>query len=113
MELFILTLHTEKAMQKYKIQKTCNPTRSRTANVCSQSHRKPNYTNTKSKRTNRNYTSINKRLFTSIASSSKSVRGSKKKKNETGKLPQNKLRIVYANARGIKSKMQSLKRIIL
>ena len=33
----------------------------------------------------------------------------KKQKNGTGKLPQNNLRIIYANARGIKSKMQSLK----
>ena len=27
MEIFILTLHTEQAMQNYKIQKTCIPTR--------------------------------------------------------------------------------------
>ena len=27
MEIFILTLHTEQAIQKYKIQKTCVPTR--------------------------------------------------------------------------------------
>ena len=26
MEIFILTLHTEQAMQNYKIQKTCIPT---------------------------------------------------------------------------------------
>ena len=37
----------------------------------------------------------------------------KKKKKETGKLPQNKLRIIYANAIVIKSKRQSLKQIIL
>ena len=30
----------------------------------------------------------------------------KQKKIKTGKLPQNKLRIVYVNARGIKFKMQ-------
>ena len=41
-----------------------------TTNTCSQSHRRPNYTNTKSKGTNRNFTSFNKILFTSIASSS-------------------------------------------
>ena len=35
------------------------------------------------------------------------------KKNGTGKLPQNKLRIVYANSRGIKSKMLSLKHNII
>ena len=49
-----------------------------TTNTCSQIHRRPNYTNTKSKSTSRNYTSINKRLFTSIASSSRTVRRSKK-----------------------------------
>ena len=51
-------------------------------NTCSQSHRRPNYTNAKSKSTNRKYTSINKRLFTPIASSSKAVRRSKKMKQE-------------------------------
>ena len=83
-------------MQKYKIQKTCN-----------RSHRRPNYTNSKSKSTNRNYASITRRLFTSIATSSNAVRRSKK--NETGKLSQNKLTIAYANTIGIKYKMQSLK----
>ena len=98
----------EQAMQKHKIQKTFNPNRqSDNKYMQPKSHRRPNYTNTKSKSTNRNYKSINKRLFTSIASSGKAVRRSKK--NETGKLPPNKLRIIYANARGIKSKIQSLK----
>ena len=66
----------------------------------------------KSKSANRNYTSINKRILTSIASNSKASRRSKKQ-NGAGKLPPNKLRTIYANARGIKSKMQSLKQIIL
>ena len=59
----------------------------------------------------KNYTSINKRLLTSIPSSSKALRRSKK--TDTWKLLPNKLRIVYANARSIKSKMQSLKQVIL
>ena len=82
-----------------------------TTKTCSQNNRRSNYTDTKSKSTNRNYTSINKRIFTTIASSSKAARRSKKH-NGAGKLPQNKLRIIYANARGIKSKMQSLKQIL-
>ena len=83
-------------MQNYKIRKTCR-----------QNNRRSNYTNTKSKSANRNFRSINKIIFWSIASSSKAARRSKKQ-NGTGKLPQNKLRIIYANPRGIKSKMQSL-----
>ena len=100
-------------MQIYKIKKKTLAIQpdNRATNTCSKSHRRPNYTNAKSKSTDRNHTSITKRLFKSIVSSSKAVRRSKK--NETRKLPQNKLRIVYVNARGIKSKMQSLKRIIL
>ena len=62
-----------------------------------------------------NYTSIKKRIFTSVTSCSKPAIRIKqtKKKNRTGNLPQNKLRIIYANARVIKSKLQSLKQIIL
>ena len=82
-----------------------------TTKTCSQNNRRSNYTNTKSKSTNRNYTSINKRIFTSIVSSNKAARRSKKH-NGAGKFPKNKLRIIYANARGIKSKMQSLKQIL-
>ena len=67
-------------MQIYKIKKTLaiQPD-NRATNTCSKSHRRPNYTNAKSKSTDRNYKSITKRLFKSIASSSKAVRRSKKK----------------------------------
>ena len=105
-----------KQCRNTKSQKLVTQPDNQTTNTWNQSRRKPNYANTKSKSTNRNYSSINKSLFTSIASNNKAVRRSKTKKNKTneiGKLPQNKLRIAFANARGIKSKMQSLKRIIL
>ena len=46
-----------------------------------------------------------------MASSSKTVKRSKR--NGTGKLTYNKIKIVYANAGGIKSRMQSLKQILL
>ena len=112
MEIFILTLHAEQVMQNYKIQNTCIPTRQSDSKDMQPKQQKMKLYKPKSKSANRNYTSINKRILTSIASNSKASRRSKKQ-NGAGKLPPNKLRTIYANARGIKSKMQSLKQIIL